>query len=269
MDTFEEDLRRAMAASLVSETERKNSESDFASAVEMSKSTAIQEFIKAEAEAKAAAEAKATMEAKAVVNSCFVCHCRANHCEHWCTSCFIENLFTSCPMCVLAKADAKEDVKETRGMVVVSPLGPTGYGEVMVYCPGCDVGQKLYYKVRENKRQLVDGAGQGTCHTMMCNCAEKSTSMSGVHASMLEDFLLSGNRDDYFGEGSTQVSGSVEMRQYLQKDQPHSSFRKGDQFPQHLTPLACDMLNVTLTNYGIVLGDVGDVPYTKIHSITQ
>lgn len=168
-----------------------------------------------------------------------------------------------------AKVEVDAEAKETRGRVEILQLGPTGFGEVIVYCPGCDLDQKLYYKVRGNRRQLVNGAGGPTCHTIMCNCPERTTSMSKDHANKLEEILLAGERDSYFGEGSTQVSDAAEMRLYLQKDQPESEFRKGDQFPQHLSPLACKILGVTLTNYRIVLGDIGEVPFTVVNTTTQ
>jgi hypothetical protein len=199
--------------------------------------------------------------------SCFHCDCVANNCEHSCSSCFQSNSQV-CMFCLEYEEKIVVE-KEMRGIVRMEDVTYTGFGELYASCPCCDTCQKLYYTMRGTRRQLVDGSGSGTCHTMMCNCTDGTTSMSGVQASLLEDFLVMDNRVDYYGEGSASLNSAYEMRCFLQKDQPDVQFKSGDQFPQHLSQLACEMMDVKLTNYKIVLGDVGDQPYTIVNNETQ
>ena len=85
---------------------------------------------------------------------------------------------------------------------------------------------------------------------------------------MMESMLVAENRECYFGEGCGGFS-AVEMRRLLQKDEPHLPYTKNSQIPHHLSELACGLLGVKLTNYRVVLGSVGDIPYTEVNDVRQ
>jgi hypothetical protein len=148
-----------------------------------------------------------------------------------------------------------------RGLVRLLGLGPGGrFGEVKVQCPACKGWEKLCYMTKDGKHQLVDGTGGQTCHTMICGCVT-GVCMPKEHADAIEALLSHPDRDKFFGEGASSLRSTYAMRLFLQKDQPEDKYKKGDQYPQHLSDLVCSTLKLELVSYKVVMNDPGG-PYT-------
>jgi hypothetical protein len=251
MSTFEEQMIIANAASFATKAAYEKSETDYLSAIKMSEATA---------------DAKAAVEAKAAVNLCY-CGCRANHCEHFCSSCFTENKMTSCPMCVeVAEAKEATEVKEVSTPVEFFEFG--GMPMARAFCPICHSESNLSVMYRNGLRQLTDGAADGTCHTIACNCLRQSVQFTETEASLFEKSL---RRPWCFGTGCDGMR-VVELRQYLQKLNPTTPYRMGDQYPQHLNHALCQAMQLTqpLTNFRVVLNaDADGVARTVLNVIAQ
>jgi hypothetical protein len=244
MSTFEEQMKIAIAASLKTETARRNTESDTLSAIKMSEATA---------------------GAKKVM-LCF-CECRADYCKHFCSSCAYESKLTSCPFCSEAtEANEVKEVKEISTPVEFFEFG--GMSMVAAYCPICQSESSLPIKSTNGRIQLTDGGVDGTCHTIACNCLRRSVRFSVVESRLFEVALL---QPSLFGKGCSEMSVVV-LRQYLQKLDPTTPYGVGDQYPQHLGQALFDAMRLTqpLTNFRVVLNADGDgVARTVVNIVAQ
>ena len=212
--------------------------------------------------------------------------------EEWhCANCTFCNhgYLQECEMCrshrvVESVEEAKESTTEeglvdgqvpapTRGKVIfhLDNGGESPMGAAM--CPNCGTGVDFCYFYRYNDKgervkqlqfltnpeaPIEDHKWDPTCSSL--TCGDGRFTLTEVQAAKLEKILC--NTPKKFGCDAYGLK-QPDVRKYLQKEEPESPYKKGDQIPAHLSPDLMEELEVSCGEFRVCLNEK-DGPYTEM-----
>jgi hypothetical protein len=165
------------------------------------------------------------------------------------------------------KREEQKEQKEQKYQKLRSGLVNIRESTLEAHCPCCNSKAHTYFTHRKSdnneiRYQLCDYDDNPVCSTFLCVCDAGNYIMNALSSKKIEEMIQSNKRHLYFENLGIGIDfdNLCDYRQFLQKYNPNTQYKEGDQYPQHITNAGLQYLGYRYCKFKVMLND--GTPYT-------